>query len=237
MTYSDMTSGGKLRGIIPALSHNALSLVHVQNGGQRGCLALLLSTTSKTDATTSKPSQGDLLGIFRTFSMLAKRCGHDLRVKHPMHMHQALRCGSFSTAAAWRPSDALSALVYLRDAAAAAALEIKTRRPVCPQRCNYTTPPDIKINIPCDKKIKSSQIRAAVVRAQENTSWRADKRGVTAAGGDPSGSRRSISIQNHAYDFGKRHTLSVSSSGRFPPNRQRNCVIYGESAGENEVLT
>lgn len=148
MTYSDMTSGGKLRGIIPALSHNALSLVHVQNGGQRGCLALLLSTTSKTDATTSKPSQGDVLGIFRTFSMLAKRCGHDLRVKHPMHMHQALRCGSFSTAAAWRPSDALSALVYLRDAA---ALEIKTRRPVCTQRYNYTTPPDIKINIPCDK--------------------------------------------------------------------------------------
>lgn len=114
-----MTSGGKLRGIIPALSHKALSLVHVQDGGQRGCLAFLLSTTSKTDATTIKPSQGDLLGIFRKIPMLVKRCGHDLRVKHPMHMNQGLRCGSFSTAAPRRPSDALSALVYLRDAAAA----------------------------------------------------------------------------------------------------------------------
>lgn len=107
MTYSEMTSGGKLRGIIPALSHNALSLVHVQNGGQRCCLALLLSTTSKTDATTSKPSQRELLGIIRIFSMLAMRCGHDLRVKQSVHMHQGFRGGSSHTAAAWRPSDAL----------------------------------------------------------------------------------------------------------------------------------
>lgn len=71
MTYSDMTSGGKLRGISPALSHNALSLVHVHDEGQRGCLALLLSTKSKTDATTIKPSQGDLLGILRVFPILA----------------------------------------------------------------------------------------------------------------------------------------------------------------------
>lgn len=67
------------------------------------------------------------------------------------------------------------------------------------------------------------QIRGAVVRAEENTSWRADKRGVT-AGGDPSGSRRSISIQNHAYDFGRAtHTLAA-------PNRRRNGIINGESA-------
>ncbi len=50
-------------------------------------------------------------------------------------MNQGLRCGSFPTAAAaaaaaavaWRPSDALSALVYLRQvpcASAAAALEV-----------------------------------------------------------------------------------------------------------------
>lgn len=82
-TYSDMTSGGKLRGISPALSHNALSLVHVHDAGQRGCLALLLSTTSKTDATTSTQSQHDLLGILRVFSMLANLCRHDLRVEEP----------------------------------------------------------------------------------------------------------------------------------------------------------
>lgn len=83
MTYSDMTSGGKLRGISPALSHSALSLVHVHDGGQRGCLGFLLSTTSKTDATKSKPSQGDLLGVLRVFSILANGCGHDLRVEQP----------------------------------------------------------------------------------------------------------------------------------------------------------
>lgn len=50
-----------------------------------------------------------------------------------------------------------------------------------------------------------------VARAQENANWRCDSRGVK-AGGDPSGSRRSISIQNHAYgpcDFSKRHTLPL----------------------------
>lgn len=72
-----------MRRIIPALSHNALSLVHVHDAGQRGCLALLLSTTSKKDATTSKPSQGDLLSILRVVNILANRCGQDLRVKQP----------------------------------------------------------------------------------------------------------------------------------------------------------
>lgn len=83
MTYSDMTSEGKLRGISPALSHSALSLVHVHDEGQRGCLALLLSTTSKTDANTSKQRQGNLLGILRVISILANRRGHDLRVEQP----------------------------------------------------------------------------------------------------------------------------------------------------------
>lgn len=81
MTYSDMTSVGKLRGISPALSHSALSLVHVHDEGQRGCLALLLSTTSKTDANTSTPSHGNLLGILHVFSILANRRGHDLCVE------------------------------------------------------------------------------------------------------------------------------------------------------------
>ena len=83
MTYSDMTSEGKLRGIDPALSHSALSLVHVHDKGQRGCLALLLSTKRKTDATTSTPSQGDLLVILCVFSIPANRCGHNLRVEQP----------------------------------------------------------------------------------------------------------------------------------------------------------
>lgn len=68
-----MTSGGKLRGIIPALSHSALSLVHVQDGGQRGCLALLASTTSRRDVTRTKPSHGDLPSIFRQCAMLRGR--------------------------------------------------------------------------------------------------------------------------------------------------------------------
>lgn len=50
-------------------------------------------------------------------------------------MNQDLCCGSFrSAAAAWRPSDALSALVYLRQvpcAAAAAALEVIKNRAPC----------------------------------------------------------------------------------------------------------
>ena len=81
MTYSDMTSGGKLRGISPALSHNALSLVHVQDEGQRGGLALLLSTTSNTVANTSTQSQGDVLDILLVFVILENRCGHGLRVE------------------------------------------------------------------------------------------------------------------------------------------------------------
>lgn len=73
MTYSDVTSAGKLRGIIPALSHSALSLVHVQDGGQRGCLALLASTNSRRDATRTKPSH--LPSIVRECAMLRGRAG------------------------------------------------------------------------------------------------------------------------------------------------------------------
>lgn len=83
-TYNDVTSGGKLRGISPALSHSALSLVHVHEEGHRGCLGFLLSTKSKTDATTSSsPSRDDLLGVLRVFSILANHCGHDLRLEKP----------------------------------------------------------------------------------------------------------------------------------------------------------
>lgn len=98
-TYSDMTSGGKLRGIIPALSHSALSLVHMQDWGQRGG-RFLLSTTSSSDAATRKTRQRDLLGIFGEFPMLANAPAHAPRL--------------FSAAAAWRPSDAQSARVYIR---------------------------------------------------------------------------------------------------------------------------
>lgn len=72
-TYSDVTSRGKLRGIISALWHSALSLVHVQCVGQRGCLGFPTTTASKTHPTTSETSQGDLTGIFGRLSMLAKQ--------------------------------------------------------------------------------------------------------------------------------------------------------------------
>lgn len=52
--------------------------------------------------------------------------------------------------------------------------------------------------------------------------------------GIPAGAEGPSPSKNHAYGLGERHALSVSSSGRFPPNRRRNCVICGESAGENE---
>lgn len=80
-THSDMTSGGKVRGMSPALSQSALSLVHVHDEGQRGCLALLLSTTRQTDANTRKANHGSLLGILRVFPILANRRGHDLRLE------------------------------------------------------------------------------------------------------------------------------------------------------------
>lgn len=78
VTYNDMTSEGKLRGINPALSHNALSLVHIHDEGQRGCLALLLSTTSKIKASKSKTVN---LEILFAYSILANRYGHDLCVE------------------------------------------------------------------------------------------------------------------------------------------------------------
>lgn len=72
-TYSDVTSRGKLRGIISALWHSALSLVHAQCVGQRGCLGFPMTTASNTDATTSEKSHDHLVGIFGRFSMLAKQ--------------------------------------------------------------------------------------------------------------------------------------------------------------------
>lgn len=149
-----MTSGGKLRGISRALSHNALSLVHIHDEGQRGGLALLLSTARRTDATTSAQSQGDLLGIVRVFLILANRCGHDLRVEElPPHEPGAPLWFLFH-AAVWRPRDAPSAPVSLRRVpCAATASRSGGDETARPQRCNYTTPPDKRrIYIPCDPK-------------------------------------------------------------------------------------
>lgn len=76
VTHSDMTSEGKLRGMSPVLSHSALSLVHIQEEGQRGGLAFLLSPSRTTQASSSKVSQGDLLRILPECSIPANRCGH-----------------------------------------------------------------------------------------------------------------------------------------------------------------
>lgn len=108
----------------------------------------------------------------------------------------------------WRPSVALSALVYLRRAPPPPTLW-RWLNPCAPHvhGAVITLHPATKKKTPglspVTKKMKFNQ--TIVARAEENTSWRGDKRCVT-AGGDPSGSRRSISIQNHAYDLSKRHT-------------------------------
>lgn len=71
-THRDMTSDGKVRGISPALSHSALSLVHVHAEGQRGCLAFLQSTGRKTDtASTRSTSRCSPAGLLRVFTILA----------------------------------------------------------------------------------------------------------------------------------------------------------------------
>ena len=227
MTYSDMTSGGKLRGISPALSHSALSLVHIHDAGQRGCLALLLSTASKTDATTSKPSHGDLVGILSVFSILARQTA--------LHMNQALRRASFpnrrgasaaaaaaAAAAAWRPKrravrSCLSPPCAFR-APPPLRRWLKTWRPVQSSALwlRYTphthqhqspTPPT-----PVWQKHESDQMRAALRKVPAG----AVTNGGVTAGGDPSGSRRSISIQNHAYDFSQR-SVPRSLPGRCRP--------------------
>lgn len=46
ITYSDTTSGGKLWGTDRMFSHKALSLVHVQDAGHRGCFGFLPSAKS-----------------------------------------------------------------------------------------------------------------------------------------------------------------------------------------------
>lgn len=98
-------------------------------------------------------------------------------------------------------------------------------------RCDHTAASRrSQINMPMrhqrrkheDKKKKSNQTRAAVAPPLRKTPAGAPNEGDVAAGGDPSGSRRSISIQNHAYGLGVRGralppSIIVSSSWRFPP--------------------
>lgn len=74
------------------------------------------------------------------------------------------------------------------------------------------------------------------LEAQEYSSWLGDKRGVR-AGGDPNGSRRSIFIQNHAYDFSKRHSLRVRVLEDSAQWATELCNFFRESAGEEEALT
>lgn len=65
---------------------------------------------------------------------------------------------------------------------------------------------------------RSSQTSAVVSEAQENASWRCDNRGVR-AGGDLSGSRRHISIQNHTYGFRRvkeKGKMTLATSRRIP---------------------
>ena len=79
-TYNEMTSGGKLRGISLVFSHRALSLVHVQDMGQRGCLGLLLSTRSKTEEIHRKKVH--LLKNLLTYPILLSHSGNNQRVEY-----------------------------------------------------------------------------------------------------------------------------------------------------------
>lgn len=131
-------------------------------------------------------------------------------------MNQGLLCGCFSTAAAAAAAGGQATrcpLLFISAKCRAPpplALEvIKPGAPFVHSAVITLHPPRrIKKSISPVTITKSNQIGAVVAQAEENTSWRGDKRGVR-AGGDPSGSRRSISIQNHAYDFSQRHTLRV----------------------------
>lgn len=81
---------------------------------------------------------------------------------------------------------------------------------------------------------KSTQTRTAVAPGFRKIPACAPTNAVWRQVGIPAGAEGASPSKNHAYGLGERHALSVSSSGRFPPNRRRNCVICGESAGENE---
>lgn len=83
-------------------------------------------------------------------------------------------------------------------------------------------------------KKKSTQTRTAVAPGFRKIPACAPTNSVWRQVGIPAGAEGASPSKNHAYGHGERHALSVSSSGRFPPNRRWNCVICGESAGENE---
>lgn len=81
-----------------------------------------------------------------------------------------------------------------------ALVYLKENQAPCPTTAlkSHRTPTHGHQHVPASKRQKKKKIYSNAHRSgsglQENTSLRADKRGV-AAGGDPSGSRRSISIQ------------------------------------------
>lgn len=125
-------------------------------------------------------------------------------------MNQGLCCGSSpaaaAAAAAWRPRECPLLFISVRHRRSGGD---KTGRPVRPQRRNYAESPDDQKSVPSETKKLYVILRLLYSpEAQEYSSWLGDKRGVR-AGGDPSGSRRSISIQNHAYDFSKHHSPRV----------------------------
>lgn len=62
------------------------------------------------------------------------------------------------------------------------------------------------------------------------TSWRRDRRGVR-AGGDPCGSRRSVSIQNHASRWVQQH--HHPSPEGFRPDGPRDCVMFSWVGGRS----
>ena len=243
-TYREMTSRGKLRGISPALSHSALSLVHVHDEGQRGGLGFLLSATSRTQASTSNPSRGDLLCIVRVFSILSELLRTRTTAVRQNQWVSALVPSSTSTTTtttavsaaspgAWRPRDAFSARVYLQ-APCATAASLEGIEPCAPCVHSAATTPHCTPTPPLenspthlDPNGKSNQTRACGCCTSS--------RRHQLAGGDPSGSRRSISIQNHAYGglwVFERASHSPRQAQRKDPaqHTQRNCVISRESA-------
>lgn len=76
-TYSEMTSGGKPRGMGELLEHSAVSLVHVQLAGHR-VVRLLPSATSSTSETTQNKQKLRA----PTSSMLTRQPASDPRARY-----------------------------------------------------------------------------------------------------------------------------------------------------------
>lgn len=221
-THRDVTSGGKLRGIDTALSHNALSLVHVHDMGQRCCLALLLSAEGTTETTTSKPSQRHLLGILHVFSILGNRCGHDLRVEQPYtwtRVSAVLPSLVAAAAAARRPSDCpllLSPPTGLRAFFAADPGSGGWSNPESPPLiCNYTTEEKKKERKKNHERVSSvAQMRTnqkcgVMCVEQRRTPAGAVTDAVWGQVGIPAGADGASLSKNHAYGFSQRYALDV----------------------------